>query len=212
MGVRRGSAPRESLSTFFSEESRGPSRPERQVKRSLRGKSQTGKGEREKEKAAHPVSSFAQSRTPAIDFGRRPALSFCFPGQGKCLVSVPCGMEETRRAKAPARPPRTETLEKLSFAPWLFKRGCAGQVALRVSCLPVSRTHAAGSGCKPTHGSCFPGQRESLVSVPCGREETRRAKAPARPQRTETLEKLSSAPWLFKRFPYLPAVCGRMAA
>ena len=131
MGVRRGSAPRESLSTFFSEESRGPSRPERQVKRSLRGKSQTGKGEREKEKAAHPVSSFAQSRTPAIDFGRRPALSFCFPGQGKCLVSVPCGMEETRRAKAPARPPRTETLEKLSSAPWLFKR------------FPVSRRFAA---------------------------------------------------------------------
>ena len=47
-GVRRGRyrAPRESLSTFFSEESRGPSRPERQAKRSLRGKSQTEKGER----------------------------------------------------------------------------------------------------------------------------------------------------------------------
>ena len=39
-------APRESLSTFFSEESRGPSRPERQMKRKLRGKSQTEKGER----------------------------------------------------------------------------------------------------------------------------------------------------------------------
>ena len=26
--------------------------------------------------------------------------------------------------------------------------------------------------------------------------------------RAETLEKLSFAPWLFKRFPYLPAVCG----
>ena len=121
MGVRRGSAPRESLSTFFSEESRGPSRPERQVKRSLRGKSQTGKGEREKEKAAHPVSSFAQSRTPAIDFGRRPALSFCFPGQGKCLVSVPCGMEETRRAKAPARPLTHRNARKAELCSLAFR-------------------------------------------------------------------------------------------
>ena len=40
----------ESLSTFFSEESRGPSRPERQVKRDLRGKSEAGKGERSREK------------------------------------------------------------------------------------------------------------------------------------------------------------------
>ena len=49
----KGQRPRESLSTFFSEESRGPSRPERQMKRSLRGKSQTGKGERYGEKCAH---------------------------------------------------------------------------------------------------------------------------------------------------------------
>ena len=52
-GVRRGEAPRESLSTFFSEESRGPSRPERQVKRDLRGKSQAEKGKRQKKKRAH---------------------------------------------------------------------------------------------------------------------------------------------------------------
>ena len=43
----------ESLSTFFSEESRGPSRPERQVKRDLRGKSQAEKGKRQKKKRAH---------------------------------------------------------------------------------------------------------------------------------------------------------------
>ena len=38
---------------------------------------------------------------------------------------------------------------------------CGGQVAHRVSFLPTSRTHAAGSGCRPTHGLCFPGQGES---------------------------------------------------
>ena len=41
----------ESLSTFFSEESRGPSRPERQVKRDLRGKSQAEKGEKTRGKS-----------------------------------------------------------------------------------------------------------------------------------------------------------------
>ena len=41
----------ESLSTFFSEESRGPSRPERQMKRILRGKSQAEKGEKTREKS-----------------------------------------------------------------------------------------------------------------------------------------------------------------
>ena len=64
-------------------------------------------------------------------------------------------------------------------------RGCAGQFAHPVFFFPASRTHAVVSGCGPAYGSCFPGQ----------------GKAPAHPQRTETLEKLSSAPWLFKRFP-----------
>ena len=44
-------APRESLSTFFSKESRGPSRPERQMKRSLRGKSEAEKGKRQTKNA-----------------------------------------------------------------------------------------------------------------------------------------------------------------
>ena len=53
MGVFEGGAtapPRESLSTFFSEESRGPSRPERQMKRFLRGKSEAGKRKNKREK------------------------------------------------------------------------------------------------------------------------------------------------------------------
>ena len=61
-GVRRGSAPRESLSTFFSEESRGPSRPERQRKRILRGNSQTGKGKRQM-KNAHTKPHGGQTDT-----------------------------------------------------------------------------------------------------------------------------------------------------
>ena len=121
---------------------------------------------------------------------------------------------------------------------------CGGQNAHRVFFFPASRTHAAGSGCGPTPGSCFPGQGESprlrRASRAAAPGKTRtvffssprlartrlvpgarprmapvfpgREKAPAHPQRTETLEKLSFAPWLFKRFPYLPAVCGRMAA
>ena len=117
---------------------------------------------------------------------------------------------------------------------------CGGQNAHRVFFFPASRTHAAGSGCGPTPGSCFPGQGESprlrRASRAAAPGKTRtvffssprlartrlvpgarprmapvfpgREKAPAHPQRTETLEKLSFAPWLFKRFPYLPAVCG----
>ena len=52
----------ESLSTFFSEESRGPSRPERQRKRILRGNSQTGKGKRQM-KNAHTKPHGGQTDT-----------------------------------------------------------------------------------------------------------------------------------------------------
>ena len=140
-----------------------------------------------------------------------PCLCFCPATHARGWFRV----QAQRRApvfpgceKAPARPPRTETSEKLSFAPWLFKRACGGQFTHSVCIFAQPRTHAAGSVCVPAHGSCFPGQGGNLVSVPCGREETRRAKAPAHPPRTETSEKLSFAPWLFRRFPCQPAVCG----
>ena len=80
----------------------------------------------------------------------------------------------------PNVPQRTETPEKLSFAPWLFGR------------FPASRRFAAEWPLKPASSE----------------EKGRSAKGRRRPPRTETLEKLSFAPWLFKRFPYLPAVCG----
>ena len=51
----------ESLSTFFSEESRGPSRPERQMKRNLRGKSQSGKGEKTREKSPAHIAQNRQT-------------------------------------------------------------------------------------------------------------------------------------------------------
>ena len=54
-------------------------------------------------------SSPRLARTRLIS-GARPRTAPVFPDRGK----------------APARPPRTETPEKLSFAPWLFKRGCGG--------------------------------------------------------------------------------------
>ena len=57
-------------------------------------------------------------------------------------------------------------------------------------------------------GFCFPGQGGNLVSVLCSWEKTRRAKAPAHPQSTETPEKLSSAPLAFRAFPRQPAICG----
>ena len=63
----------ESLSTFFSEESRGPSRPERQVKSSLRGKSEAGKGERQERKAVHTrrTAGKAQKRQSNTQAGKQ---------------------------------------------------------------------------------------------------------------------------------------------
>ena len=61
----------ESLSTFFSEESRGPSRPERQVKRDLRGKSQAEKGEKTRGRSpAHTSAWQANGRQRRPDQAR----------------------------------------------------------------------------------------------------------------------------------------------
>ena len=70
---------------------------------------------------AHLVCSFAQLRMHAVLSGCKPTLSFCFPKQAGIPSPVLCGGEETRRAKAPAHPPHTETPEKLSFAPLAFR-------------------------------------------------------------------------------------------
>ena len=59
----------ESLSTFFSEESRGPSRPERQVKRILRGKSEAGKGERQEREHAHTKRAAGKQQAAATQAG-----------------------------------------------------------------------------------------------------------------------------------------------
>ena len=63
----------ESLSTFFSEESRGPSRPERQVKRDLRGKSQAEKGKRQKKNARTSAWQAAAAQTrPSAEVSDNP--------------------------------------------------------------------------------------------------------------------------------------------
>ena len=64
-------------------------------------------------------------------------------------------------------------------------RTCGGQVAHPVFFFSAPRTPAAGSECVPALSSCFSRQR----------------KAPAHPPRTETPEKLSSAPLAFRAFP-----------
>ena len=130
------------------------------------------------------VSAF-EPRTHAVVSGCEPAHGFCFPGQAGAQLLFPAA----GRKPAPAAGK---------------SRGCAGQIASLVCAFAQPRTHAVLSGCVPTHGSCFPGQGGNLVSVLCSWEKTRRAKAPAHPQSTETPEKLSSAPLAFRAFP-LPA-------
>ena len=136
------------------------------------------------------------------------------PAAGNSRTRRPGAGLSAQAALSPAMQPVVRRPPAKRFALPLFSpsltrpRGCAGQDAHRVCACAQPRTHAVGSGCAPTLSFCFPKQGESPAHVPCAREETRRAKAPAHPPRTETLEKLSFAPWLFKRFPYLPAVCG----
>ena len=57
----------------------------------------------------------------------------------------------------------------------------------------ISRRFAARRAAKPASSQKKGGDQRKGAGVPLC---------------TETLEKLSFAPWLFKRFPYLPAVCG----
>ena len=66
------------------------------------------------------VAAF-EPRTPAVFSEYRPTLSFYFPGQGEIPPPGPCGREETRRAKAPAHPQRTETPEKLELCSLAFR-------------------------------------------------------------------------------------------
>ena len=139
----------------------------------------------------------AQKRSKSWSFA--PLAFWAFPlsagglrpeGPLKPASSAGKGGEQPQGAGVPLR---TETLEKLSSAPGLFKRGCAGQVAHRVSFLPASRTHAVLFGCKPTPGFCFPRQGKSSGASPTHRN-ARKAGA--------------LLLWLFGRFPCQPAVCG----
>ena len=184
------------------------------------------------EQNAHRVFFFPVSRTPAAAPGKSRTVSLSsprlartrlVPGVGPHRAPVFPGREKARgcaeqfahRVCACAQPRTHARLRRASRAPCLCLCPAAHARAPAVGNSRTGfvaafgpRTTAVLSGCKPMPGSCFPGQAGILSPVPCGREETRRAKAPARPQRTETPEKLSSAPWLFGRFPYLPAVCG----
>ena len=139
---------------------------------------------------AHRVSFFSASRTHAAGSGCKPNAGLLFSRAGRNPTSCSLRPGGNPPGKSPGASPTHRNARKAgALLLWLFGRTCGGQFAHRVSFFPASRTHAAGSGGKPTHGSCFPGRGEILPPVPCGREETRRAKAPAHPQRTETLEK-----------------------
>ena len=72
----------ESLSTFFSEESRGPSRPERQMKRDLRGKSEAGKGKKNKREKPCTQSAW-QANGKSGNQTRRPGNDAAECGQRK---------------------------------------------------------------------------------------------------------------------------------
>ena len=125
--------------------------------------------------------------------GVGPHRASVFPGREKAWFLFPAAGQKPTPAVGKSRTGSFLPRVSHARAPAASKsRGCAGQVAHRVCACAQPRTHAAVSECVPTHGSCFPGGE----------------KAPARPPRTETLEKLSFAPWLFKRFPCQPAVCG----
>ena len=123
--------------------------------------------------------------------GRKPAAAPGTPAVGNSRTRRPGAGLSATAGSSPALLPVMRRLPAKRFAlsassPRLARpRTCGGQVAHPVFFFSASRTHAVGSGCAPALSSCFPRQR----------------KAPAHPPRTETLEKLSSAPWLFKRFP-----------
>ena len=127
---------------------------------------------------AHRVCACAQPRTHAVASGCAPALSFCFPKQGESPAHVPCAREETRRAKAPAHPPRTETLEKAELCSLAFQARL--RRARRAPCLFLPRvSHARGwfrvqaharllfsrAGRKPVSCSLWPGKSPRQTSM-----------------------------------------------
>ena len=111
-----------------------PSRPERQMKRDLRGKKPcTPPRLRRASRAAAP----GNSRTVFVSLLSRARTRF-IPGAGP--------------RRAPVFP----------GAPAVGKsRGCAEQFAHRVCFLSASRTHAVHSKCGPVPVPCFPKQAES---------------------------------------------------
>ena len=147
---------------------------------------------------AHRVCVFAQPRTHAVHSKCAPAHGFCFPGQGESLTSVPCG----RGGNLPSKSPRQTSMNTQNVGP------------------PVPPTHRNARKAELCSLAFRAFPRQPAVCGPKGRTKPASSqkkgeigeRAQAFSLRTETLEKLSSAPWLFKRFPYLPAVCGRMAA
>ena len=150
------------------------------------------------------TGSFACAPAVSKSRTRRPGAGLSAPaGSSPAMQLVVCRLPTKRFALSASSP-----------------RGCAGQFAHRVFFFPASRTHAAVSGCAPAHGSCFPrqGKRPGSCSLRPGGSLPGKSPrqtfindknvGPPVPPRTETPEKLSSAPWLFGRFPYQPAVCG----
>ena len=129
------------------------------------------------------------------------------PAAGNSRTRRPGAGLSAQAALSPAMQPVVRRPPAKRFALPLFSpsltrpRGCTGQVAHRVCACAQPRTHAVPSGRGPALSFCFPKQGESPAHVPCAREETRRAKAPAHPPRTETLEKAELCSLPFQAFP-----------
>src|SRR5699024_447229 len=111
---------------------------------------------------AHRGFFFPASRTHAHLRWARRAPCLCLLGvshaRGSFRVQAHARLLFSRAGRKPA--PAASKTRTVSFSsPRLARtRTCGGQVAHRVFFFSASRTHAVLSGCKPTHGSCFPGR------------------------------------------------------
>ena len=150
-----------------------------------------------------PAAAPSKSRTPAVGNSRslsfssprlartrllsgcRPALSFCSPRQTEILAPVPCSREETQPSESPGASPTHRNARKAELCSLAFRA------------FPLS-----AGGLRP-EGPCKPASSEKKGEI--------RPQGAGVPLRTETLEKLSFAPGLFKRFPVSRRFAARRA-
>ena len=137
-----------------------PSRPERQMKRDLRGKKPCTPPRlrrahlRWASRAAAPgnsrtvfVSAF-EPRTHAVLSGCVPALSSCFPGQGESPPPVPCARKETRACGGHT------CGGQVAHAPSRRRAVCVDRLVTRDAVCSTSATHKQGTEF-PLTNSCM---------------------------------------------------------